>query len=84
MDSGPFQKRGQKLTGMEDGVISPTTDVPTTMQDAPGLEEEINHNAVYIRYSAQKSFDASLEAVHGLLSGEMVQLRIAKVNRETR
>ncbi len=26
---------------------------------------------VYIRYSAQKSFDASLEAVHGLLSGEM-------------
>ena len=41
------------------------------MQDVPGLEEEINHNAVYIRYSAQKSFDASLEAVHGLLSGEM-------------
>ena len=41
------------------------------MQDVPGLEEEINNNAVYIRYSAQKSFDASLEAVHGLLSGEM-------------
>ncbi len=41
------------------------------MQDVPGLEDEINNNSVYIRYSAQKSFDASLEAVHGLLSGEM-------------
>ena len=34
-------------------------------------KREIKNNAVYIRYSAQKSFDASLEAVHGLLSGEM-------------
>lgn len=42
-----------------------------TAQDVPGLEDEIKNNAVYIRYSAQKSFDASLEAVHGLLSGEM-------------
>ena len=43
----------------------------TKIQDVPGLEEEINNNAVYIRYSAQKSFEASIEAVHGLLSGEM-------------
>lgn len=43
----------------------------TKIQAVPGLEEEINNNAVYIRYSAQKSFEASLEAVHGLLSGEM-------------
>ena len=43
----------------------------TKIQAVPGLEEEINNNAVYIRYSAQKSFEASIEAVHGLLSGEM-------------
>ena len=41
------------------------------MEDVSGLEDEISDNSVYIRYSAQKSFDASLEAVHGLLSGEM-------------
>ena len=66
-----ISEQGQKLIADGSGVISLNTDVPTMMQDVPGLEEEINHNAVYIRYSAQKSFDASLEAVHGLLSGEM-------------
>ena len=66
-----ISEEGQKLIADGSGVISLNTDVPTMMQDVPGLEEEINHNAVYIRYSAQKSFDASLEAVHGLLSGEM-------------
>ena len=65
-----ISEEGQKLIADGSGVISLNTDVPTMMQDVPGLEEEINHNAVYIRYSAQKSFDASLEAVHGLLSGE--------------
>lgn len=66
-----ISEEGQKLIADGIGVISLNTDVPTMMQDVPGLEEEINNNAVYIRYSAQKSFDASLEAVHGLLSGEM-------------
>ena len=66
-----ISEEGQKLIADGSGVISLNTDVPTMMQDVPGLEEEINNNAVYIRYSAQKSFDASLEAVHGLLSGEM-------------
>ena len=66
-----ISEKGQKLIADGSGVISLNTDVPTMMQDVPGLEEEINNNAVYIRYSAQKSFDASLEAVHGLLSGEM-------------
>ena len=36
-----------------------------------GLEDETKNNSVYIRYSAKKSFAASLEAVQGLLSGEM-------------
>ncbi len=66
-----ISEEGQKLIADGSGVISLNTDVPTMMQDVPGLEEEINNNSVYIRYSAQKSFDASLEAVHGLLSGEM-------------
>ena len=66
-----ISEEGQKLIADGSGVISLNTDVPTMMQDVPGLEDEINNNAVYIRYSAQKSFDASLEAVHGLLSGEM-------------
>ena len=66
-----ISEEGQKLIADGSGVISLNTDVPTMMQDVPGLEDEINNNAVYIRYSAQKSFDAGLEAVHGLLSGEM-------------
>jgi len=55
-----ISEEGQKLIADGSGVISLNTDVPTMMQDVPGLEEEINHNAVYIRYSAQKSFDASI------------------------
>ena len=62
---------GQKLIADGSGVISLNIDVPSMMEDVPGLEDEISDNSVYIRYSAQKSFDASLEAVHGLLSGKM-------------
>ena len=53
------------------------------MEDVPGLEDEINNNSVYIRYSAQKSFDASLEAVHGLLSGEMDETQAYDAFRST-
>ena len=49
-----ISEEGQKLIADGSGVISLNTDVPTMMQDVPGLEEEINNNAVYIRYSAQK------------------------------
>ena len=66
-----ISEEGQKLIADGSGVISLNTDVPSMMEDVPGLEDEISDNSVYIRYSAQKSFDASLEAVHGLLSGEM-------------
>ena len=52
-----ISEEGQKLIADGSGVISLNTDVPTMMQDVPGLEEEINNNAVYIRYSAQKSFE---------------------------
>ena len=66
-----ISKEGQTLIAEGKGVISLNVDVPNMMEDIPGLEDEINNNSVYIRYSAQKSFDASLKAVHGLLSGEM-------------
>ena len=65
------------------GVISLNVDVPNMMEDVPGLEDEINNNSVYIRYSAQKSFDASLEAVHGLLSGKWMKHRLMMLLRST-
>ena len=68
-----LEKNQEKLDGS--GVISFNTDVPSMMQNVPGLEEEIKDTSIYIRYSAQKSFDASLEAVHGLLSGKMDEMQ---------
>ena len=73
-----ISKEGQTLIADGKGVISLNVDVPNMMEDVPGLEDEINNNSVYIRYSAQKSFDASLEAVHGLLSGEMDETQLMK------
>ena len=67
-----ISEEGQKLIADGSGVISLNIDVPSMMEDVPSMmEDEISDNSVYIRYSAQKSFDASLEAVHGLLSGKM-------------
>ena len=68
-------EQGQKLIADGSGVISFNTDVPSMMQNVPGLEEEIKDTSIYIRYSVQKSFDASLEAVHGLLSGKMDEMQ---------
>ena len=68
-------EQGQKLIADGSGVISFNTDVPSMMQNVPGLEEEIKDTSIYIRYSAKKSFDASLEAVHGLLSGKMDEMQ---------
>ena len=70
-----ISEQGQKLIADGSGVISFNTDVPSMMQNVPGLEEEIKDTSIYIRYSAQKSFDASLEAVHGLLSGKMDEMQ---------
>ena len=70
-----ISEQGQKLIADGNGVISLNTDVPSMMQNVPGLEEEIKDTSIYIRYSAQKSFDASLEAVHGLLSGKMDEMQ---------
>ncbi len=66
-----ISEEGQKRIADGSGVISLNTDVPTIMEEMSGMEKEIQDNSVYIRYSAQKSFAASLKVVHGLLSGEM-------------
>jgi len=78
-----ISKEGQTLIADGKGVISLNVDVPNMMEDVPGLEDEINNNSVYIRYSAQKSFDASLKAVHGLLSGEMDETQAYDAFRST-
>lgn len=64
-----FYEFNRQISGAVEWKISSVDG--TKIQAVTGLEEEINNNAVYIRYSAQKSFEASIEAVHGLLSGEM-------------
>ena len=78
-----ISKEGQTLIADGKGVISLNVDVPNMMEDVPGLEDEINNNSVYIRYSAQKSFYASLEAVHRLLSGEMDETQAYDAFRST-
>ena len=78
-----ISKEGQTLIADGKGVISLNVDVPNMMEDIPGLEDEINNNSVYIRYSAQKSFDASLKAVHGLLSGKMDETQAYDAFRST-
>ena len=78
-----ISKEGQTLIADGKGVISLNVDAPNMMEDVPGLDDEINNNSVYIRYSAQKSFDASLKAVHGLLSGEMDETQAYDVFRST-
>ena len=62
-----ISEEGQRLIANGRCVISLNTNVPTMMQDISGLEDEMKSNSIYIRYAAQKSFPASLEAVHGLL-----------------
>lgn len=48
-----ISEQGQKLIADGNGVISLNTDVPSMMQNVPGLEEEIKDSSIYIRYSAQ-------------------------------
>ena len=65
-----ISEQGQKLIADGSGVISFNTDVPSMMQNVPGLEEEIKDTSIYIRYSAQKSFDASLDAFRSAMNSK--------------
>ena len=66
-----ISKKGQKLIANGSGVISFNPDVESMMNDVDGLEEPLKNNNIYIRYSAQKSFEAAKEVVHGLLTGKI-------------
>ena len=68
-------KKGQQLIANGSGVISFNQGVPSMMNDVKGLEESLKNNNIYIRYSAQKSFVAAKEVVHGLLTGQMDENR---------
>lgn len=71
-----ISEEGQKLIADGSGVISLNTDVPTMMQDVPGLEEEINHNAVYIRYSAQNHLMQVLRLFTDYCQGKWMKHRL--------
>lgn len=62
---------GQKLIANGSSVISFNPGVASITDDMVGLEDEIESNQYYIRYSSQKSFDASVKAVGGLLTQTM-------------
>ena len=66
-----ISKKGQQLIANGSGVISFNPDVESMMSDVKGLEEPLKNNNIYIRYSAQKSFVAAKEVVHGLLTGQI-------------
>ena len=70
-----ISKKGQQLIANGTGVISFNPDVESMMNDVKGLEESLKNNNIYIRYSAQKSFAAAKEVVHGLLTGQMDENR---------
>ena len=65
-----ISEEGQKLIS-GGGVLSYSTKSPSLMEDVKGLEKEIAGNSIYTRYAANQSFPASLQAVQGLISGEM-------------
>lgn len=62
---------GQKLIANGAGVISFNPAVAPITEGMVGLEGEVENNQYYIRYSAQKSFSASVKAVTGLLTQKM-------------
>ena len=66
-----ISEKGQQLIANGDEVISFNINVPSTMNKDKGLEEQLDKNNFYIRYSGQKSFAAAKTAVNGLLTGEM-------------
>ncbi len=66
-----ISEEGQKLIANGGSVISFNPNVPSIADDMTGLENEMANNNYYIRYSAQKSFEASVTAVRGLLTGTM-------------
>ncbi len=66
-----ISEKGQQLISNGDEVISFNINVPSTMNKDKGLEEQLDKNNFYIRYSGQKSFAAAKTAINGLLTCKM-------------
>ncbi len=66
-----LSQKGQEYIAGGQGMISYNDGVTSDMSNMDGVKEEIEKNAIYIRYASNNSFSASLVAVNGLLSGEM-------------
>ena len=66
-----LSQEGQRIIANGSSVISFNPNVSSITDDMVGLESQIKNNQYYIRYSSQKSFDASVDAVTGLLTGKM-------------
>lgn len=71
-----ISKEGQTLIADGKGVISLNVDVPNMMEDVPGLEDEINNNSVYIRYSAQNHFMPVLRLFTDYCQGKWMKHRL--------
>ncbi len=68
-----LSQEGQELIANGSSVISFNPGVSSLTDGMTGLEDEVENNQYYIRYSAQKSFSASVAAVQGLLTGSMTE-----------
>lgn len=66
-----LSEKGQKLVADGDEMISYTAHVSSSFDGMTGVEKQIQNNAFYIRYASNGSFSGSLQAVKGLLSGQM-------------
>ena len=74
---------GQKIIAAGQGMISYNVDVPSDMTGMTGVEEEVEKNAFYIRYASNASFDASHQAVQGLMTGELNEQQALEAFKST-
>lgn len=75
-------EEGQKLVAGGDGMISYNVHVNSDLDGMAGVETQIENNAFYIRYASNGSFSGSLQAVKGLLSGQMDETQAYEVFRQ--
>lgn len=68
---GFISEDGQKIIAGGNGMISYSITAQSDLNDLEGLETQVANNEFYIRYASNNSFSASLEAVKGLISGQM-------------
>lgn len=77
-----LSEKGQKLVADGDGMISYNANVASSLDGMTGVEEQVENNAFYIRYASNGSFSGSLQAVTGLLSGQMDESQAYEVFKQ--